>query len=188
MAPSAVEAHQLSVLDASEHRVPAHLLSASDEMKQAMIEEEGARKIVYLDVAGNPTVGVGHLVTPDDGLFVGDRISDDRILDLLEKDLRIAERAAVRLLGDLPVHQHEFDALVDLIFNVGEGNVSERASPRLNQAIASGDYQGIADELSYHHAAGSKAKGLIYRSERRANIFMEASYDDPREIGIGQFT
>lgn len=162
-------------------RRSADLLSVSDAMKAAMIEEEGARDVVYRDVAGYPTVGIGHLVSPEDALRVGDRISPDRILDFLEADLREAEAAVVRLLGDMPVNQHEFDALVDLAFNVGEGTLSPEKSPRLNAAIAARDYAGIASELGYHYARGMKANGLVHRSERRAAIFLEGSYDDPRE-------
>ena len=87
-----------------------------------------------------------------------------------------------QLVGDLPLHQHEFDALLDLVYNVGIGNVSPSESPRLNAAIDAGDYDAIAAELDYTHAGGQFAKGLQYRSERRAKIFMEAAYEDPREM------
>lgn len=164
-----------------EKRKRARFLSASEALLEAMIEEEGARRTVYRDVAGYPTVGVGHLVTPEDGLEVGDRISSDQVIDFLEQDIATAERAVVRLVGDLPLFQNEFDALVDLVFNVGEGNVSAERSPRLNAAIAAADYDAIARELDYHYARGRVAKGLVYRSERRTNIFMDASYENPRE-------
>ena len=164
-----------------DHRTNAANLRVSEEMKEALAEEEGVRLRVYRDVAGYPTVGVGHLVRPEDGLRIGDRISYDRAIDFLERDLRIAERAVVRLARYLPLFQHEFDALVDLVYNVGEGNVSPETSPRLNHAIDMGDYNRIAEEMAYHYAGGAKAKGLIYRSERRAKIFLEASYENPRE-------
>ncbi len=163
-------------------RLPAALLKASDAFKQALIEEEGVRYTVYRDVAGYPTVGVGHLITPGDNLRVGDRIDEDRVLALLDRDLRIAEQGVRKLVGTLPLYQHEFDALLDLVYNVGLGNVSDSESPRLNEAIRAGDYEAIAAELEYTHAAGQIARGLEFRSERRAQIFMDASYDDPREI------
>ena len=162
-------------------RKPAILLKASDTFKQALIEEEGVRDVVYRDVAGYPTVGVGHLVLPEDGLRVGDRISQEQVLAFLENDLAEAEAGVRQLVGDLPLRQHEFDALLDLVYNVGIGNVSESESPRLNAAIQAGDYQAIADELDYTHAGGQFARGLKFRSERRAKIFLEAAYDDPRE-------
>ena len=173
----------ISAVELEEVRKPAALLTASDEFKQALIEEEGVRYTVYRDVAGYPTVGVGHLVRPADELRVGDRVSDARVLAFLEDDLKIAERGVRILVGDLPLYQHEFDALLDLVYNVGLGNVSEHESPRLNAAINDADYEGIATELDYTHAAGKVARGLEFRSERRAKIFMDASYEDPREIG-----
>ena len=162
-------------------RLPARELRASQSLKEALVQEEGVRDVVYRDVAGFPTVGCGHLVTPADGLRVGDRVGYDRIIDFLEDDLREAERAVVRLAGDLPLFPHEFDALVDLVYNVGEGNVSAKESPRLNAAIAAGDYAAIAAEFEYRFAGGQMARGLAHRSERRQRIFMEAAYGDPRE-------
>ncbi len=174
---------QLSLSTSEGERKPASLLKASDEFKQALIEEEGVRYTVYRDVAGYPTVGIGHLIRPADNLRVGDRISDRQALDFLEKDLAVAERGVRILVGDLPLHQHEFDALLDLVYNVGLGNVSQSESPRLNAAIQSRDYDAISDELDYTHAGGRVARGLEFRSERRAQMFMDASYDDPRETG-----
>ncbi len=173
---------QDAYVDATQNRVHAAKIGASDVFKQALIEEEGVRQTVYRDVAGYATVGVGHLVRSQDNLSVGDRVSYDQVLDFLEDDLAIAEEGVRRLVGDLPIYQHEFDALLDLVYNVGEGNVSERKSPRLNAAIAAGDYETIADELNYTTAAGKVARGLEFRSERRAAIFEQASYEDPREI------
>ena len=164
-------------------RKPAALLKASDTFKQALIEEEGVRYTVYRDVAGYPTVGVGHLIEPEDGLQVGDRVSEQQVLEFLEADLAEAEQGARALAGDLPLHQHEFDALLDLVYNVGFGNVSPQESPRLNAAIDRGDYEGIARELDYTHAAGQVARGLQFRSDRRAQIFLDAAYEDPREDG-----
>ena len=158
-------------------------LRASDKLKQALTEEEGVRHTVYRDVAGYPTVGVGHLVRPGDGLAVGDRISEAQARAFLDADIRSAEAAARELLGGLPVHQHEFDALVDLIYNVGPGNVSPQESPNLNRAIAEGDYEGIATELEYTFAGGAYARGLDHRSERRMQMFRQAAYEDPRLTG-----
>ena len=167
-------------------RKRASQMRVSDTLKEALIEEEGVRLTVYRDVAGNPTVGVGHLVDRDDGLHVGETVSYDEVLEFLEEDLRTAEMAVSRLVGDLPLYQHEFDALVDLVFNVGEGTVSPRKSPRLNAAIAAGDYETMATELDYTHAGGAKAGGLVHRSERRARMFMNASYENPRVAPAAQ--
>ena len=160
---------------------PAALMKASGTFKQALIEEEGVRYTVYRDVAGYPTVGVGHLILPEDDLQVGDRVDEAQVLRFLEHDLAKAEQGVRLLVGDLPLHQHEFDALLDLVYNVGLRNVSENESPRLNTAIESRDYEAIAAELDYTHAGGKFARGLQFRSERRAKIFMKGRYGNPRQ-------
>lgn len=164
-----------------DERMSAAFRKASAEFKRALIEEEGVRYVVYRDVAGYPTVGVGHLVVPADNLRVGDRITRQQVLEFLEGDLVEAENGVRDLVGTLPLFQHEFDALVDLVYNVGAGNVSATESPRLNAAVASGDYERIASELDYTYAGGRVARGLEFRSERRARIFLDAHYADPRE-------
>ncbi len=171
------------VQDFSKFRGHATEMNASDHFKQALIEEEGVRYVVYRDVAGYPTVGVGHLIDPGDNLRVGDRVSEEQVMAFLEADLIEAEEGVRQLVGDLELYQHEFDALLDLVYNVGIGNVSASESPRLNAAIDAGDYEAIAAELDYTHAAGRVARGLEHRSERRAEIFMNANYEDPREVG-----
>jgi len=178
--PGTENAAQLVVDEVEGARKPAALLKASDAFKQALIEEEGVRYTVYRDVAGYKTVGVGHLVRPEDDLEVGDRVSEKQMLEFLAADLAEAERGVRRLVGDLPLHQHEFDALLDLVYNVGFGNVARSESPRLNAAIAQGDYEAIAAELNYTHAGGQFARGLLHRSDRRERIFSRAVYDDPR--------
>jgi lysozyme len=164
-------------------RLPASGLRASEELKRALVQEEGVRDTVYRDVAGYATVGCGHLVAPADGLRVGDRVSYEKILDFLERDLLEAQATVVQKVGSLPLYQHEFDALVDLVYNVGPGALTAKKSPRLVEAIAAGDYNAIAAELQYRYAGGQMARGLAFRSDRRTRMFMNASYGGPRSAG-----
>lgn len=64
---------------------------------------EGIRNDVYEDSRGLLTVGVGHLVRPEDGLSLGDTISDDQIHEFLQDDARSAYRAAIRQAQELGV-------------------------------------------------------------------------------------
>jgi len=179
---TAEPARAAELVDTPLVRLPARELRASDNLKEALVQAEGVRDTVYRDIAGHPTVGCGHLVEPGDGLGVGDRVSYDRILDFLEQDLGEAQAAVSDVAGDLPLFQHEFDALVDLVYNVGPGALSIRKSPRLMEAIAARDYATMAAELDYHYAGGRLARGLVNRSERRTRMFMSAAYGDPREV------
>lgn len=171
---------ELALPDAGVMRLSASQLTSSTSLKEALAQEEGVRLTVYSDAGGYATVGVGHRVTASDGLSVGDTITYDRAIDLLERDLDLAEGIVRDLVGDLPLFQHEFDALVDLAYNVGQGTVTPERSPALNAAIGRADYKAISDELMYQKVDGSFTSGLAYRSERRKAIFRHALYDDPR--------
>ena len=64
--------------------------SAFDEFIEHLKLREGVRNCVYRDSRGFPTVGVGHLVRPEDGLNVGDCISDAQVDAFLQSDAQWA--------------------------------------------------------------------------------------------------
>ena len=71
------------------------------------------------DTAGHPTVGFGHKVTEVDNLQVGDKIDASKADSLFKADVNTAESAVKNAAGNLPLSQGEFNALTDLVFNVG---------------------------------------------------------------------
>jgi lysozyme len=79
---------------------------------------EGTVLRTYKDVAGVPTIGVGHALRP--GEEFPDGITHDQALALLASDIRIAE-AAVNANVTRPIGQNAFDALVSFAFNCGGG-------------------------------------------------------------------
>lgn len=182
--PSAPVTAEKVLPEAGLMRLDASQFKSSDRLKEAIAQEEGVRLTVYRDVGGHLTVGVGHRVTAADGLSLGDTVSYDHAIDLLERDLALAEGIVRGIVGDLPLFQNEFDALVDLVYNVGEGTVSAARSPSLNAAIAQSDYDGIGRQLVYKQSNGRFAPGLAYRSERRTAIFRRARYEDPRPAQV----
>lgn len=81
---------------------------------------EGQILTVFDDGYGNPTVGLGHLVLPKDNLKIGDTISIERGRELAREDLLSVERAINNSVY-VPLFQHEYDALVSILFNSGIG-------------------------------------------------------------------
>ena len=65
------------------------------ELQQFIESREGKRYEVYLDSLGKPTVGIGHLVLPEDKLKVGDRVTDEQISTWFAKDSSKAKAKAV---------------------------------------------------------------------------------------------
>jgi len=77
---------------------------------------EGYSPFTYLDIAGLPTIGYGHLILK--GEKFQEPLLGDAATELLKKDLRRTERGLKRGLVR-PVRQNRFDALVSFAFNVG---------------------------------------------------------------------
>lgn len=87
--------------------------------KHALIRE-GERLKVYKDSLGKPTVGIGHLVLPEDNLKVGDKITATRSKTFFEKDTVIAEQAALEQAGEIGVTTDKFiAALISVNFQLG---------------------------------------------------------------------
>lgn len=60
------------------------------ELQKFLESREGKRYDVYLDSVGKPTVGIGHLVLPEDKLKVGDRVTDEQISNWFNNDIKKA--------------------------------------------------------------------------------------------------
>lgn len=81
---------------------------------------EGVRNTVYKDSLGKLTVGVGHLVLPEDGLKLGDTISDEQVQGFLEKDAQGAWNAALQQADELGVTDPKMvEALASVNYQLG---------------------------------------------------------------------
>lgn len=133
--------------------------------------EEGERLTAYLDVVGIWTIGIGH-TGPVDGKPVtqGMTITKDKSRELLLKDLKRFERA-VNNSVTVPLKQNQYDALVSLAFNIGEGAFSRSTLVRkLNQ----NDIKGASEQfLVWKNAGGRVVNGLLSRRKREKAMFDE---------------
>ena len=81
---------------------------------------EGFSPTIYICPAGYPTIGYGHVVRGDERDLFADGIDEQKAEDLLQRDVRWAERGVLRLI-DVPLTDGQFDALVSFTFNLGTG-------------------------------------------------------------------
>lgn len=101
---------------------------------------EGFEAKEYLDAAGLPTIGYGHLIKPHESFGV---ITEQEASALLAKDVSSAE-TAVNNAVKVPITQNQFDALVSFAFNVGNG--AFRTSTMLKR-INAGEYAAAGYEF-----------------------------------------
>jgi RHS repeat-associated protein len=152
-------------------------LQVNDYGKSHIVKKETGgtdpQQTVYLDGAGLPTVGYGHKVTTGDNLKVGDKIDKSKAATMLTSDMASAAKVVQDAAGKVQLSQGEFNALVDLVYNVGPSALTTAKSPTLMKALGSGDYAGMADQLMYaKDANGKQEQGLVTRSNERKDIFI----------------
>jgi lysozyme len=134
---------------------------------------EGLRLQAYPDPGTNGapfTVGFGTTVYPSgDEVQRGDTITAEQAEEYLRHDLRKFESAVSRAVL-APVSQEQFDALVSLSYNIGEGAFGRST---LLRKLNAGDASGAAEEfLRWVNAGGKPMAGLRRRREAERAVFL----------------
>jgi len=129
---------------------------------------EGFSPVVYLDAAGLPTIGYGHLIRAGEDFAAG--VTEAQALDLLANDVQAAERSVLRLIN-VPLTNNEFDALVSFTFNLGAGALQRST---LRRKLNRDEREAAAEEfLKWVWAGGRRLKGLIRRRDAERALFLE---------------
>lgn len=128
--------------------------------------EEGLVLHQYPDIAGLPTICVGHLIRK--GESFPDEMTKEQCADLLRKDLLYTAAAIMRLVK-VPLSDSRYAALLSFTFNIGTGGFqASTARSRLNR----GDYGGVPEAMLYWvWSGGRKIPALLHRREREADLF-----------------
>lgn len=144
-------------------------MKTSEKGLQFIRREEGERLTAYADIIGVWTIGVGHTGTVDGKpVAKGMVITAEKSRSLLSADLIKFESVIARLVK-VPLKQHEFDALVSLVFNIGETNF---ARSTLLKKLNANDFKGAAEQfLVWKNAGGRPVQGLLNRRKREKDMF-----------------
>jgi GH24 family phage-related lysozyme (muramidase) len=117
------------------------------DFEKLMALREGRKNVVYRDSLGKPTVGIGHLVVPDDALNVGVRITDEQVDAFFKKDSATAMSAARSQAAEAGIRDSAFiPYLASVNFQLGTGWT--RNFTRTWNLIVEGKYQEAAAEAA----------------------------------------
>lgn len=119
-----------------------------------LIEEEGFRTRAYTDQEGAWTIGVGHLLTRTElntkKILIGKELvawgpglTKAQVIALMEQDLREVEEA-LDYYVKVPLEQHQFDALVLFLYNIGDDQFKKSTLLRL---LNEGNYEEVPAQL-----------------------------------------
>lgn len=133
----------------------------------------------YYDVAGIETVCVGHVVKPEDQVWLRDGVTRDECLGVLKRD--VATRvASLNRLVKVELTRPMVDALISLIFNIGVGDATHGfTGSTVLRLLNDADYAGAADAfLMWRYAMVKQKDGtyqkrpvLLGRREAEASLF-----------------
>lgn len=141
-------------------------LQLSAEGLALIKRSEGLRLTVYKDVAGNATIGYGHLVLDHENFDAG--ISETDATQILDRD-QAAACSIVRRLVNVPLKQGQFDCLADFTFNMGGHAL---ATSHLLASLNGGNYGAVAYEL-YHVDDLGIPHGWIYAGGKPRDALIE---------------
>ena len=138
-------------------------MKVSERAIKLIKHHEGVRNRPYRCPANLWTVGVGHLI--GDGKHLPDSwnrtFTEAEIDGILKSDLRRFELGVHKMLPNVPLRQHEFDAIISFCFNLGLG-CFQRST--LRQALLRGDKKAAMESLvKYCRAGGKILRGLQIR-------------------------
>lgn len=158
-------------------------MNISDKCLKMIIHHEGKRNKPYRCPALLFTIGVGHVMYPEQARIpMAERMNfqikpqddrfypDEEVFDILKKDLQRFVSGVIRLCPATVNNQSHLDALTSFAFNVGLGNL-QKSSIRMK--YNRGDYEGAAEGLLEWNKAGGKVlKGLDNRRKDEKALFL----------------
>lgn len=129
---------------------------------------EGYRGEAYKDAVGVPTVGYGETK----GVTMKSKTTPDRALVQLLSSAN-SHADDIRQCIKVPLHQHEFDAYVSLVYNIGAKNFCHST---LLKKLNASDYTGACEQIRRWDKAGGKTlAGLTKRREQEYRMCMGAT-------------
>ena len=127
---------------------------------------EGYRDKAYIPVAGDrPTLGFGDA----QGVKLGDKTDPIRALIRLNQQAETFQQEMRSCVGNVPLHQHEWDAYVSLTFNIGSGAFCKSTLVKLLQESPPNYVGACTQILRWDRFQGKPLAGLTKRRQEEYN-------------------
>ena len=139
-----------------------------DQLRMELEYDEGCKYEIYLDHLGLPTFGIGHLVTEDDpehGQEVGTAVSEERVIEVFEKDVQVTIDECKKLYEDWFDLPEEAQLIIaNMMFNMGSPRLSQFKG--MKRGVDARDWNQAADEMvdsKWYRQVTNRADRLVTR-------------------------
>lgn len=145
-------------------RIVVASLSFSAAAFGGLVAYENYSPAVIIPIRGDkPTLGFG----TTEGVKPGDTITPPKAVARALQDVAKYE-GAVKQCVKVPLHQYEYDAALQLSYNIGS---TAFCNSTIVRRFNAGDYQGGCDAfLMWNKAGGRMVPGLVKRRERERQL------------------
>lgn len=155
-----------------------YLASVSETLKKSEVgikqstiylikQFEGLKHTAYDDGYGNMTIGVGHLIKPNEEKLYYTTLSTKQAHKLLERDMEPCERTIDAKVTS-PLTQHQFDALMSFCHNIGPDRF---ASSDVVRHTNRQNYKKAADAM----LSWNKPEALTKRRQKERKLFLQGA-------------
>ena len=147
------------------NRIMLASLSLSAAALVGIAVHEGYREDAYIPVPGDvPTIGFGDT----HGVKLGDKTDPIRALIKLSNHADNFQKDLKRCIGNVPMHQYEWDAIVSWAYNVGP---NAACKSNLVKQLKIGNYEAACTELlKWNKFKGKELKGLTKRRQQEYQL------------------
>ena len=139
-----------------------------DQLRKELEVDEGVKYEIYNDHLGYPTFGIGHLVIdtdPEYGEEVGTPVSEDRVAEAFDKDVRTVISDCEILYPDFDELPEECQLIIaNMMFNMGRPRLKKFKG--MKRGVDSRDWNAAADEMidsAWYRQVPNRAGRLVKR-------------------------
>ena len=139
-----------------------------EKLKEQLQIDEGCVYEIYNDHLGYPTFGIGHLVIesdPENGQAVGTPVSNDRVTDAFNSDIKIVLSDCEKLYSDFENLPEEAQQVIaNMMFNLGYPRLSKFRG--MKAGVDARDWNLAAEEMvdsRWYAQVGKRAERLVDR-------------------------
>ena len=139
-----------------------------EKLKEQLQIDEGCVYEIYTDHLGYATFGIGHLVIesdPENGQAVGTPVSEDRVTDAFNSDIKTVLSDCEKLYSDFENLPEEAQQVIaNMMFNLGYPRLSKFRG--MKAGVDARDWNLAAEEMvdsRWYAQVGKRAERLVDR-------------------------
>jgi|TARA_R100000152_G_C6771189_1_gene197632 lysozyme len=144
-------------------------MKISEDGLELIKKFEGCETTAYQDSVGVWTIGFGHTKGVEEGQTCSIEDAESMLADEMDE-----YEGYINNMVKVDLQQHEFDALVAWVYNLGPTNLGEST---MLKVLNGGQFDRVPDEMNrWTRAGGEILEGLVRRRQAESLMFQNLDW------------